>query len=258
MRKQYHILNGDSLKEQFPKTILGEIIIVRECFVDGNVCSNSLNDLFEIRAKFISENYDGYIEQDYFEKTVTEFQKIQNIPNNVDINLWFEDDLFCQVNFWFVLNLLIQSNHNKQLFLIRPKSHSQYGFGGLLNTELVSIFQSRLKLTKLDNLKLLWHFYQTNDMGKLMKISKRLKNLYPFIFNAVDAHIKRLPTNGNIDRLSQSLSQIMNELNTTEFAPIFKEFSKREYIYGFGDLQVKRLLDKINNTQQKTLPKQKQ
>ena len=34
-------------------------------------------------------------------KTVPEFLKMQNIPENSEINLWFEDDLFCQVTFWF-------------------------------------------------------------------------------------------------------------------------------------------------------------
>ena len=246
MRKQYHILNGDSLKAQFPETIPGEFIVARECLADGNVNGNSLNDLFKVRAEFISNSYDGFKEQDYFEKTVPEFQKIQNIPENVDINLWFEDDLFCQVNCWFVINLLIKSNHNRQLFLIRPKSLSQYGFGGLSETELTSVFENRLELTELDNLVLLWDFYQLNDIGELIKTSGRLKNLYPFIFNAVEAHIGRIPANGNMGRPGQTLVQIMDELNTTEFEPIFKEFSKREYIYGFGDLQVKRLLDEIN------------
>jgi len=36
-KKQYHILNGDALKEQFPDRIKGKIIIARECLVDGNV-----------------------------------------------------------------------------------------------------------------------------------------------------------------------------------------------------------------------------
>jgi hypothetical protein len=39
----------------------------------------------------------------------------------------------------------------------------------------------------------------------------------------------------------------MDELGTTDFGLIFKEFNKREAIYGFGDLQVKRLLDGLLN-----------
>lgn len=247
MRKQFNILNGDSLKERFPESLKGEIIVTRECLVDGSVKGNSLTDFFKTRAEFISNNYDGYSEQDYFEKTVPEFQKMQNIPDNVDINLWFEDDLFCQVNFWFVIKLLSKSQPNSQFFLIRPKLHSQFGFGGLSESELISIYENRLVLTELDKLARLWESYQSNNIEKLIEISRQLKNSYPFIFTAVEAHIERIPTNGNLGRPIQSLIRIMDELNTVEFGPIFKEFCKREKIYGFGDLQVKRLFDKIKH-----------
>jgi len=247
MRKQFNILNGDSLKERFPESLKGEIIVTRECLVDGSVKGNSLTDFFKTRAEFISKNYDGYSEQDYFEKTVPEFQKMQNIPDNVDINLWFEDDLFCQVNFWFVIKLLSKSQPNNQFFLIRPKLHSQFGFGGLSESELISIYENRLVLTELDKLARLWESYQSNNIEKLIEISRQLKNTYPFIFTAVEAHIERIPTNGNLGRPIQSLIRIMDELNTAEFGPIFKEFCKREKIYGFGDLQVKRLFDKIKH-----------
>ena len=247
MRNQYHILNGDSIKEQFPVSLQGEIIIARECLVDGSVKGNSLTNFFKTRAKFISSNYDGYNEHDYFEKTVPEFQKMQNIPDNVDINLWFEDDLFCQVNFWFVINLLSQSHQNNQFFLIRPKSHSQYGFGGLNKSELISIYENRLELTELNKLARLWESYQINDTEKLIDTARKLENEYPFILPAVKAHIQRIPVNGNAGRPTQSLITIMEEFKTEEFGPVFREFNKRESIYGFGDLQVKRLYDEIIN-----------
>jgi hypothetical protein len=62
--------------------------------VDGNVQGSSLAELFHSRAQFISQNYEGFIEKDYYEKTVPEFQKIQCITDDADINLWFEDDLY--------------------------------------------------------------------------------------------------------------------------------------------------------------------
>ena len=248
MRKQYYILNGDSLKEQFPESLLGEIIVAKECLVDGSVEGKNLTDFFKTRAKFISSNYDGYTEQDYFEKTIPEFQKMQNITDNSDINLWFEDDLFCQVNFWFVINLLSKSHQNNHFFLVRPKVHSQYGFGGLNKSELISIYENRLELTELDKLAILWESYQDNDTEKLIKISRELKNSYPFILTAAEAHIERIPTNGDLGRPSQSLIQIIEDLETDEFGPVFREFNKRESIYGFGDLQVKRIFDEIIKT----------
>jgi hypothetical protein len=58
-----------------------------------------------------------------------------------------------------------------------------------------------------------------------------------------DGSVRR--TNENPGRPSQSLIAIMNQFKTEDFDTVFREFSKREPIYGFGDLQVKRLLDQI-------------
>ncbi len=74
-----------------------------------------------------------------------------------------------------------------------------------------------------------------------------LKNEYPFILPAVQAHIDRLPKNGNPGRPVRTLIEIMHELQTEEFGPVFREFCRRESIYGFGDLQVKQLFDDIVN-----------
>ena len=53
----YHILNGDSLKEQFPNTIAGEQIIMRECLVSGNVKADSLDKFYQVRSEFIDNTF---------------------------------------------------------------------------------------------------------------------------------------------------------------------------------------------------------
>ncbi|WP_320018460.1 DUF1835 domain-containing protein [Labilibaculum manganireducens] len=249
MKKQYHILNGDSLKHQLPEAIQGEFIVARECLVDGNVEGNNLTELIHTRATFISLNYEGYNEQNYYEKTVPEFLKMQGIPDNVDINFWFEDDLFCQVNFWFVLNLIYENYKNQSIFLIRPKFKSGYSFGGMNEKELITAFQTKIKieLSEIIELSKLWKLYQQNDCNKMLKIAKKLEIQFPFLYPAIIAQRDRFPQKGNLGKPTQSLIQIMDELNTIEFEPVFSEFSKREGIYGFGDLHVKRLINKITN-----------
>jgi len=247
MTKQYHILNGDALKEQFPKSIPGELIVTRECLVDGSVRGNTLAEFYETRAGFIENSYSGYSQQGYFEKTVSEFQKMQDIPDNAEINLWFEDDLFCQVNFWFVINLLVKSKRNHLYFLVRPKSHSPYSFGRLGEAELLSVYENRIRLTETDKLAKLWDAYRIDDTAELIQIAEQLKDSYPFIPEAVIAHMERIPGDGKLGRPEQTLIQIMKDLKTDEFGPVFREFCRREEIYGFGDLQVKRMLDEIIN-----------
>jgi hypothetical protein len=91
----------------------------------------------------------------------------------------------------------------------------------------------------------LWIYYQKENFELLLKEAKELNTSMPFIFDAVEAHIARKPTEDHPGRPIQALLDITRELDTKEFEPIFKEFSKREKIYGFGDLQVRRMFDLI-------------
>ena len=108
MKKEYHILNGDALKEQFPEDIKGTLIIARECLIEGNVDGDTFDSFFNNRAQFISKNY-GDTKEAYLQNVKTEFQKILTLEPDSNVNLWFEDDLFCQVNFWFIIHLLSEN-----------------------------------------------------------------------------------------------------------------------------------------------------
>jgi hypothetical protein len=67
----------------------------------------------------MENNYDVSF-QLYEEKTIKEIEKITSIPDNAEVCLWFENDLFCQVNMWFVLSLLAE-NTMLQIFRVFPK-----------------------------------------------------------------------------------------------------------------------------------------
>ncbi|MEE9350496.1 MAG: DUF1835 domain-containing protein, partial [Flavobacteriaceae bacterium] len=188
-----------------------------------------------------------YTEQDYFAKTVTEIEKIQNISDNTEINLWFEDDLFCQVNFWFILHLIVENSPYENVFLIRPKKDSAYSFGNMTDEELLYSYHKKVKIqpSKLMELSKLWKNYQLNDFTEMFAIAENLKNQFPFLFPAIKAHQDRIPKNGNLGRPKETLNHIIKDLKTEDFSEIFEEFCKREGIYGFGDLQVKKLLKEM-------------
>jgi hypothetical protein len=247
MHKIFHILNGDSLRQQFPKDLQGEILVTRECLVDGDVKGNGIEELFAARATFINSCYGNEGEVFYKQKVVTEFEKMQNIPEGADVNVWFEDDLFCQVNFWFVMHLLSSTLHNRNYYLVRPKAGSEYSFAGMNTEELLDAYNNRtiLELSEARMIGELWHFYQMNDFEKMITNAEKLNSKFPFLLPAIQAHIDRLPSGGKPGRVTQALINIIHDSGTTEFAPVFKEFSKREPIYGFGDTQIKRLLEEI-------------
>jgi len=244
MKPQYHILNGDSLKEQFPKEISGQVIVTKECLVDGSIDGKTQDEFFENRAKFIHKTYNCSIE-DYYKTTVSQFEQMKDIPENVEINLWFEDDLFCQVNFWFVMSLLKNKQKNYQYYLIRPLKGHEYSFGSMSEKELFLSYTQKIELTDLDKITQLWSLYQNEDFDILTTIAKKLEGKYPFILEAIQAHIQRIPTASSYGRPIDSLITIIQELQTNHFGTIFREFLKREPVYGFGDLQVKKMLEYI-------------
>ena len=112
------------------------------------------------------------------------------------------------------------------------------------------VFKQKTQITELLEISNLWNSYQKNDTEELIKVARELGTKYPFLYKAVEAHLDRIPGENNPGRPVQSLLDIMNELETESFGAIFIEFNKRESIYGFGDLQVKRLYDEIINNRQ--------
>ncbi|WP_459209399.1 DUF1835 domain-containing protein [Aquimarina rhabdastrellae] len=245
MKAQYHILNGDALKHQFPTTIDGTLIVARECMVDGNVSGDTSEAIFESRIAFMNANYSSTTQM-YHEKVVSEFFKLKSIPVDAEINLWFEDDLFCQCNFWFVLFLIEEYQLQNQLYLIRPQVHTRYGFAGLDQEALLGIYATRIKLPQATRLTPFWKAYQKQDSAFLLTLAKQFYDTYPFFLPAIEAYSRSLASNDSPGEPLQALITIKKELNTTNFGIVFNEFSKRFPIYGFGDLQVKRLWDQIN------------
>ena len=144
----YHILNGDSLAHSFPDaTIEGDIIVVREALMDGDVAGDNLNDMWRSRAK-----YHGSTEAQYLNHVANEFEKILHAPDNAEFNLWFEYDLFCQVNMWFVISIINILSIRKRVYAVYTSyldpSDKQFwnGFGKATSSELRICFADRIPL----------------------------------------------------------------------------------------------------------------
>ena len=108
----------------------------------------------------------------------------------------------------------------------------------------MEVFDQASELKTLDRLATLWRSYQTNDHTAMLDTASELAHL-PFILDAVRAHVGRVPQNGRPGRPAQVLEEIISELGSENFGPVFREFCLRVPIYGFGDVQVKRLFDRI-------------
>jgi hypothetical protein len=244
----YNILNGDALAHSFPDAeIEGDIIVVREALIDGDLSGDNLNDFWLSRAKFLE-----LTEAEYHNGVAKEFEKIINASDNTEFNLWFEYDLFCQVNMWFVISIINSLSIKKKVYAVytsyldRNDKRFWNGFGKATSSDLKICFADRILLNEND-LQFgqdLWTAYKSADFEELMHLAKNQSPAFPYLQEVVEAHVERFPKDGTKGRPERVLEEITKNIST-DFHQVFEEFWSRESIYGFGDTQLKKLYDRV-------------
>ena len=141
----YHVLPGDSLVETFEKTNLeGEIIVCRECLIEGDLKAKNLEDFWNVRENYLTKNFPQK-ENFYAENVRGEFEKLLAVSPGDEINLWFEYELFCQSNLWFCLSLL--NGKDIEIFRVAPVVRNENnlwkGFGDLECERFEKMFRAQ-------------------------------------------------------------------------------------------------------------------
>jgi hypothetical protein len=241
---KYHILTGDALAGTFRRTgIEGIPIIVRECLIDGPVASGDPEIFWKRRAEFITDSFDANVDE-YLNSVKSEFDKIEQINPGDEVNLWFENDLFCQANMWFTISL-INRRQLTNVFRVAPRirtANKWEGFGRHTPTDLVACYEKRQAFTKGDY-KLgenLWDAYRNEDVVALAFYSGSLSPCFPYLEEVCRAEMERK----RHARPRKVLEDLLAK-GYTDFSDIFTQFSQTEGIYGYGDLQVGNMLKEI-------------
>jgi hypothetical protein len=245
----YHILNGDVLAGQLKETdIKGQFIICAECLIDGDLTGDTLQQFWLSRANYIADNYKTTTDR-YYHKCVSEFEKIIDLPVGTEVCLWFENDLFCQANMWFVISLLFKGGKENKIFRVFPaivnKADLWKGFGISDTKMLEQAYRSRVQFSEAGLIlgESLWNAYKVSDFDKLIELSKQESQVFEYLGEVCQAHIDRFPTDNSPGRPDRAVKEIMQN-KSKEFEEVFSEFSDKHGIYGFGDSQVKVIYDR--------------
>ena len=239
-----HILNGDALGDQFPKDLPGETLVFRECLIEGPKKVTEFEVFFASRAAYLSDTYDPTIEESYSRELSIPLMRVVTEQTPVEIVLWFEEDLFCQANFWFICHFLEASGYSGKVTWAKPSGTARYNFGLLSKESLKALFKERLPID-LTAIASLWQAYSINDSDELIRLVEDITDLSEYIVPAAKAYRDMNTSTLEQSRPYLSLLEITNTLKTTHFGRVFMEFCQKEGVYGFGDLQVKRIFDKV-------------
>lgn len=246
MSDSYHIVNGDALLAQLPTQHLGgTVIVARECLSVGPVDAASVDDFIAARINYLAKSLPEMTPTMYLSMSTVEFDRIRQLPSDAQVYLWFEDDLFCQVNLWYVTYLLAGSNRSYRLALIRPPAHTAYSFGTLDGSGLLQAYADRIYIKDLLPWSHLWMAYRKGDIESLNRLGEQLSGAFPFVLPAIQAHIDRLPRGDYPGKPLAVMQDIVAQYGVDDFDAIFTAFSAKASIYGYGDIQVRALLDQI-------------
>jgi len=246
------LLNGDCLSEQLKDAKLPlETIVFREALVSGPLGGATWEEFWETRVGFLSQNY-GAPAQEVLEKTVAEAEKVRSLADGVELSLWFEDDLFCQVNLWFVLNLLSDARKIKiyRVFPLEANEANRWrGFGDASAAALEQAYESKVPFTSSDLAmgKTLWEAYRLGDGAQLTALSKSVSPCFKHLKEVCQAQLDRISEDPRERRPEKVIVELLAK-GITDFETLFSKFSEREGIYGFGDLQVRELIDNLINS----------
>lgn len=235
MRKtEVHILNGDALRKQLPQTVEGKRIVFRESLIEGPLKVELNEEFFEERAKYISEAY-GITDDEYFEKSKAELDKIKQVKRDAHVNLWFEHDAFCQVNLWFACKVLYEKKFTGKAFLVLPNHQEDLwaGFGSHSEDTLSKAYHNRILLSpfELKELAKCWEPYAQNFFRRLITCIKKSVHILPYAEDVARA-IAELKMK---DLVINFTKKALEENVQVSFGEVYKSFWDQYGILGLGD-----------------------
>ena len=240
-----HIYNGDSTADTAKKAnIPGEHAVWREALVCGPTPGHfSEPEFIKVRANHLSEAYVVPIEK--CESDLQEqHQALASFSDHEDVVLWFEHDLFCQINLIYLLNWFAQEELGEtKLSLICidefPSVQIFHGLGQLNEEQLTSLLPRREPITKaqLDVGSRAWQAYSAPNPAKLTSLLSSDLSVLPFLDAALRRHLLRFPSTRNGLGRIENIGLELVAGGYAKFKSLFPAFLRREPEYGFGDAQ---------------------
>ncbi|TGV00266.1 DUF1835 domain-containing protein [Flavivirga rizhaonensis] len=250
-KRPLHITNGDILTNYLNELdIAGEKLTWQEMLCEGPTIVEINSEKFlDIRKSFFSEFYDIDLDKD---KIKSELSKLNTYQDYSEIILWFEYDLFCHINMIAVINLLMQKKINLPIFLVcsgRIKgSKILKGLSELNAEQLITHYKERVKLNSedLDLAKTIWGIYCGKDHN-LLKPYIITVSSFKYLSNCLKAHLERFPDSiYGLNALEKNILEIIKNNTIKSKHHLLGYVLNYQGYYGFGDLQISRIIDKLS------------
>ncbi|TDQ31341.1 DUF1835 domain-containing protein [Zeaxanthinibacter enoshimensis] len=245
-----HITNGDSFTQRLQELDLkGDIITWREMLCEGKTETNVGSEAFwKTRFEFLHKNYN--VSKSWFvEKTLKEYRSLCNHKQQDQIILWFEHDLFCQINMLAVLSWLKTHRRHAEISMVLtgkdPETSRLTSLNKLSNEQLLTLYKSRKVLSQddIEYADYVWQLYCSDNPIRLENITDSDHFSFDYLSDALKAHLRRFPTIKNgLNEIENRILEVSLLDRPKSKKALLKNLLETQQLYGFGDTQYERVI----------------
>lgn len=253
MTKTLHITNGDEFTAVLKTLdISGNIITWREMLCEGKTTPEVGSETFwRQRYEFLNRAY-KVTKDTFINRTLKEYRNLCNQKSQDEIVLWFNKDLFCQINMIAVLSWIKKNRSNATIYLIgsgvEKDSTPTPSLSTLDKAALEKLYKDRLLLNK-DDIEYgdyIWQLYCENSPIRLQSAIKQNNSQLQYLTNVIQTHLHRFPS------LKNGLNQLENKMldkalyqNIKSKDLLVDAMLKDPGYYGYGDIQYYKIASKL-------------
>jgi hypothetical protein len=250
LQQTLHILNGDSLTPRLAKIGVQEDQLVwREMLCEGKTAYDLKSEAFK-EARIASLASYGATEKTYTESFLNPLLTT-NFAKYATVVLWFEYDLFCHINLIAALSHIKQLKIPGKIYLVCSgwieNDPNLKGLGELTDSQLKKQYQEKilLKASDLELADTLWKLYCSDNHIRFKEYVTQSSS-FPYLSNCVNAHLKRFPnvTTG-LSVLETHILKIIHKEEIKNTRQLTGYILQYQGYYGFGDLQITRIIEKL-------------
>jgi hypothetical protein len=237
-----HVLNGDATATVFAAAGLpGNVLVWRDILVEGPLWPEwPTPDMLALRTAFLAERL--AIDPERYRLSVREQDEgLAGALRHDEIVLWFEQDLFCAVNLWYVLAWFARGPTAARLTLVYPPVDEVKGLGVRAPAQLAALFTVRSLITPhaLALGRRAWEAYTDRDLRAAATLAETETDALPFVRDAFRLHCARFPSvvTGLSEVETATLASL--ERDSMRFGELFRAVTadSRGARHGMGDVQ---------------------
>jgi hypothetical protein len=237
-----HLVNGEATKAKLGRArVSGTIESVDDILMEGPLQPQQHEAALEQRATFL-EKYLHIPRAEYLSRSRQRRGLLAGANDADEAVFWFEEDVFCQVNYLDAFSWLADRANGSQMSFVCPPAQR---LGESSAQQLERWFAQRKPVNR-DLLAFATEAWVplTQDSPKPLAdfIDRADFRPWPSLRDALQAQLARLPSTRNgLGRIEEVILRAV-AAGASSFDDVFTQINQHARIYGVGDLQVLRYL----------------